>query len=108
MTKASFPPSAPNTNISIERNLVADSGRSGIWVGQLDGGRISDNVINGWDRYPALPLLGVDPQTRAQLLQDFTRPLVIHDSQNIQTLHNVFRPDASANNDKCFNGGSKC
>lgn len=68
-----FPASAPNTNVSIERNRVVDSGRSGIWVGELDGGTISDNVINKWDRHPELPLFGVNPQVRAQLRQDFTQ-----------------------------------
>jgi hypothetical protein len=72
-----FPTSAPNTNVSIERNRVINSGRSGIWVGQLDGGAVRDNVIAGRNRRPELPLFGVDPQTRAQLLQDFTQPLAI-------------------------------
>jgi hypothetical protein len=84
-----FPVSAPNTNISIERNRVVDSGRSGIWVGELDGGAIHDNVIIRWDRHPELPLFGVNPQTRAQLLQDFTRPLVIHNSQNVEIRGNI-------------------
>jgi hypothetical protein len=94
-----FPNSAPNTNISIARNLIADSGRSGIWVGQLNGGTITDNVIIGWNLRPGLPLFGVDPQTRAQLLQDFTQPLVIHNSPGVLTRHNVFRPVAGADND---------
>jgi hypothetical protein len=94
-----FPNSAPNTNISIARNLVVDSGRSGIWVGQLNGGTIIDNVIIGWNLHPELPLFGVDPQTRAQLLQDFTQPLVIHNSPDVLTRHNLFRPVAAADND---------
>jgi hypothetical protein len=97
--KGLFPTSAPNTNISIARNRIVNSGRSGIWVGQLDGGTIRDNVIVGWNRHPELPLFGVDPQTRAQLLQDFTQPLVIHNSRNIETRHNVFRADAGAADD---------
>jgi hypothetical protein len=97
--KGLFPTSAPNTNISIESNRIVNSGRSGIWVGQLDGGTIRDNVIVGWNRHPELPLFGVDPQTRAQLLQDFTQPLVIHNSRNIEAHHNVFRVDAGADDD---------
>jgi hypothetical protein len=84
-----FPAASPNTNITIERNEVTDSGRSGIWVGELDGGAISHNVIAGWDRHPELPLNGVDPQTAAGLLQDFTQPLVVHNSQNVGTRDNV-------------------
>jgi hypothetical protein len=78
-----FSPAAANTNISILRNKVADSGRTGIWVGELDGGDIRDNVVTRWDQHPELPLFGVDAQTRAQLLQDFAQPLVIHDSRDV-------------------------
>jgi Right handed beta helix region len=94
-----FPISAPNTNVSIERNRIVNSGRSGIWVGQLAGGVIRDNVVIRWNRHPELPFFGVDPQTRAQLLQDFTQPLVIHNSQNVETRHNIFRSDGSADDD---------
>jgi hypothetical protein len=73
---------------AIEGNRVVDSGRSGIWVGELDGGTVSDNVINHWDQHPELPLFGINPQMRAQLLQDFTWPVVIHNSQNVETLGN--------------------
>jgi len=90
-----FPASAPNTNISIERNRVVDSGRSGIWVGELEGGAIRDNVVIRWDRHPELPLFGVNPQTRAQLLQDFTQPLVVHNSQNVDIQGNVTNSDAN-------------
>lgn len=100
-----FPNSAPNTNISITRNLIMDSGRSGIWVGQLDGGTITDNVVSGWDLHPELPLFGVDPQTSAQLLQDFTEPLVIHNSSGVGTSQNVFRPGASKDAMQCCGSG---
>jgi hypothetical protein len=94
-----FPASAPNTNVSIERNRIVNSGRSGIWVGQLAGGVIRDNVVIRWNQHPELPLFGVDPQTRAQLLQDFTQSLVIHNSQNVETRRNVFRSNGSADDD---------
>jgi hypothetical protein len=51
------------------------------------------------NRHPELPLFGVDAQTRAQLLQDFAQPLVIHNSSNVETHHNVFRSDADAEDD---------
>ena len=78
-----FSTASPNTNISISRNLIVNSGRTGIWVGELDGGEIKGNRISGWDRHPELPLFGVNVATRAQLLQDFTQPWVVHDSLNI-------------------------
>jgi len=84
-----FPAASPNTNITIERNKVVDSGRTGIWIGELDGGAVRHNVIAGWDQHPELPLNGVDAQTRAGLLQDFTQPLVVHNSQNVDTRDNV-------------------
>jgi hypothetical protein len=78
-----FSTASPNTNISISRNVIVNSGRSGIWVGELDGGEIKGNRISGWDRHPELPLFGVNVATRAQLLQDFTQALVVHDSLNV-------------------------
>jgi len=83
-----LPAAMPNTNISIGRNHVIDSGRSGIWVGELDGGTIRDNVIIRWNRHPEFPIFGVNPQTRAQLLQDFTQ-LVIRNSQNVEIQGNT-------------------
>jgi hypothetical protein len=83
-----FSAASPNTNISILRNKVANSGRTGIWVGELDHGEIADNVITRWNQYPELPLFGVDAQTRAQLLQDFTAPLVIHHSRDVSQRDN--------------------
>jgi hypothetical protein len=92
--KGLFPAVQANTNIAIQGNLVADSGRSGIWVGELDGGEISRNVIVHWDRHPELPLFGVSTQTRAQLLQDFTQPLVVHNSIDIREHDNATNLDA--------------
>lgn len=90
-----FPASTPNTNVAIEGNRVIDSGRSGIWVGELDGGTISGNVISHWDLHPELPLFGVNAQVGAQLLQDFTQALVVHNSQSVATSGNV--TDAKTN-----------
>ena len=90
--KNDFPASSPNTNIVIERNTVLDSGRSGIWVNELSSGAIRDNVVRGWDQHPELPLNGVDPQTRAEILQDSSQPLVVHNSPNVAVDGNVTDP----------------
>jgi hypothetical protein len=90
----------PDTNISIERNLVVNSGRSGIWVDGIDGGSISDNIIDGWDRHPELPFFGVNAQTQTQLLQDFKQPLVVHNSQAVQTNGNVMRQSSGATSEE--------
>ena len=84
-----FAASSPNTNIVIEGNTVLNSGRTGIWVNELSGGAIRNNIVTGWDQHPELPLNGVDPQTRAALLQDFSQPLVVHNSEGVEVDGNV-------------------
>jgi hypothetical protein len=75
----------PNSNISIIGNKIVNSGRSGIWVGELNGGVIQGNKIKRWDRHPELPVFGVNAQVAAQLMQDFTQPVVVRNSQNVST-----------------------
>jgi hypothetical protein len=87
--KNDFPASSPNTNIAIERNTVLDSGRSGIWVNEVASGAIRNNIIDGWDQHPELPLNGVDAQTRAEILQDSSQPLVVRNSPNVEVVGNV-------------------
>jgi hypothetical protein len=94
-----FPEQQANTNIMIQGNRVVDSGRSGIWVGELDGGGISDNVILRWNRHPELPTFGIDAQTRAQLLQDFTQPLVVYNSVNVRGHDNFTDFEAGLDDD---------
>jgi hypothetical protein len=67
----------------IQNKFIFDSSRCGIWVGELNGGTIWDNLIVGYDKYPELPLFGVSPQEITQLLQDFTHPIVLHYSQQV-------------------------
>jgi hypothetical protein len=83
-----FATGVPNTNITIEGNYISGSGRSGIWVGELNTGSIRDNCILRWNQHPELPMVGVPPQYRAELSQEFAHPLVIRDSANVQTLNN--------------------
>jgi hypothetical protein len=99
-TKNDFPASSPNTNISIERNTVLNSGRTGIWVNGVAGGAFRDNVVRGWDRHPELPLNGVDAQTRAELLQDFNQALVVHNGRNLKVRDNVTNPSLVGDNEK--------
>jgi hypothetical protein len=87
--KNDFTATSPNTGIVIERNTVIDSGRTGIWVNEVSGGAIRNNVVKGWDQHPELPLNGVDPQTRTELLHDFAQALVVHNSQNLELDGNV-------------------
>jgi hypothetical protein len=91
-----FSTAMPNSNISIVRNRIVNSGRSGIWLDGLNGGSVSDNVILGWDRHPELPFYGVNAQVEAELKQDFTQALITHNSQNVATGGNVTRQEGGA------------
>jgi hypothetical protein len=97
--KGQFAAATPSTNISIERNRVVNSGRSGIWVNGVNGGSISDNIIDGWDRHPELPFFGVNAPTKAQLQQDFKLPLVVHNSQDVETRGNVTNSNPAADDE---------
>jgi hypothetical protein len=83
-----FPQVARNTNITIRSNSITDSGRAGVWIGQLDGGTVQDNVIVRWNQHPELPYFGVPAQTQAQLVQDATQPVVTRLSSNVTTTNN--------------------
>ncbi len=88
-----FVSSQPNSNVSIQFNIVHSSGRTGIWVGQLNGGTISYNSIIDWNLYPNLPIF---PPEFAQLRQDFTQPIVVHDNQNVTVYDNLTVPRAKS------------
>ena len=79
-----YPTSPVNTNVTIRGNHILNSGRSGIWIGALNGGAIEDNTIDNWDRHPELPLFGVNATTAAILEQDFTLPIASLNSSNLQ------------------------
>lgn len=74
-----------NSNISIQNNFVSGSGRGGIWIGELDGGAVSDNVVTAWNTHPELPVW-----QGAQFQQDFAQPLAIHYSQGVTSSNNTF------------------
>jgi hypothetical protein len=71
-----FGPIPSNTNIEIRSNFVADSGRAGVWLGNLAGGTVQDNVIVRWNSRPELPYNGMSTQTVAQIMQDAKQPIV--------------------------------
>lgn len=75
-----------NSNVSILNNYVADSGRTGIWIGEVNGGTVSGNVIVRWNQHPELQPEGVNP-----FPQDFEQPLVVHFNQNVNMVNNVMQ-----------------
>ena len=83
-------PAAPvNTNVTILGNRIANSGRSGIWIGALDGGIVTDNTIDNWDRHPELPLFGVNLRTAEILRPSFKLPIASFKSRNLQIQGNA-------------------
>jgi hypothetical protein len=98
--KGQFSAATPETNIAIEHNRIINSGRSGIWVDGINSASITDNTILGWDRHPELPFFGVNAQTQAQLLQDFKQPLVVHNSEGVETSGNVTRQNTGAGSEE--------
>ena len=84
----SFATEPSNTNISILNNYIADSGMSGIWIGELNGGLIQNNRIIRWDRHPELPLW-IPPQYAAQAEEDRHVPIVIRYSSAVTNQNNT-------------------
>lgn len=89
-----FASGASNTNISITNNSIADSARSAIWVGELNGGTIANNLIGLYDQHPELPIWGIPPQFLTQVAQDFASPIVIRYSTGVTSQGNVISPTA--------------
>lgn len=85
-----FVPQPVNTNISVLNNYIADSGRAGIWIGELNGGTVSGNVVTRWNEYPNLPVWGDAP-----FPQDFAQPLVVRYSQDVNTAGNIFQAQSN-------------
>lgn len=79
-----------NSNISILNNYVAGSGRGGIWIGELNGGSVNNNVVVNWNQYPNLPVWGDNP-----FPGDFAQPLVVRLSQNVDTANNIMQANSA-------------
>jgi hypothetical protein len=94
-SSSEFASGTPNSHIIIEGNYISDSGRSGIWVGELNSGSIRDNCTLRWNQHPELPVFGVPPQQGVLLRQDFGQPLVVRNSPNVKTLNNSTQPSAT-------------
>ncbi len=87
-----FASAAGNTNISIVDNTILDSGRSGIWVGEVNGGVIQRNKIIGHNRHAELPIFGIPPPFVTQVNADFAVPLVVRYSTGVTKQDNVIHP----------------
>lgn len=79
---------ATNTNITIRNNYIADSGRAGIWLGEIEPGTVQDNVIVRWNRHPELPYNGLPAPATSLLAQDAMQPIVTRIAANVNATNN--------------------
>src|SRR5262249_19394147 len=90
-----FARSPANTNISVVGNLVANSGRTGIWIADSAGGVVKDNVIAKWNQHPELPVWGLDSNDLPIALQDFSRAVAVRFSSNVSLTNNLMLPSTT-------------
>lgn len=85
-----FSSNAGNTGIDIARNYIADSGRSGIWLGETAGGELEDNVVLRSSRWPTLGgTFGIPGPFVQQVEDDALIPIAIHYSSGIVETGNL-------------------
>ena len=79
-----FATASSNSDITIQNNYVSDSGRSGIWVGELNGGTLQNNLVIRSNQNPSLGgIFGIPPPFQTQVTQDALQPVVIHYSSAV-------------------------
>ena len=78
-----------NRQVTIAGNQILDSGRSGIWITNVAGGSIRDNVITRHGQRRDLPIVGVPVADRAQLQRDFQEPIVVRSSDAVDVAANL-------------------
>jgi uncharacterized protein (TIGR03437 family) len=80
----SFATASSNSNVSILNNFIIYSGRSGLWIGELSGGTLENNVVIASNQTPTLGgLFGIPTQFQSQVTQDSTTPIVIRYSTGV-------------------------
>jgi len=85
----SFATASSNTDITIQNNYIADSGRSGIWLGELNGGTATNNLIARWYQQPNLPVWGIPGQFLTQVDADLSSAIVTHYDTGVTTTGNT-------------------
>ena len=79
-----FSSSPGNENITIQNNYIADSGRSGMWVGEVNGGTLQNNLVIRSSQNPNLGgVYGIPAALQGQVMQDALTPVVIHYSSSV-------------------------
>ena len=89
MVKSITPPNLigtvpTNSNLAIANNYVADSTRSGMWIGEVNGGTLQNNLVIRYSQNPTLGgTWGVDSSNLSEVQQDALLPVVIRSSTGV-------------------------
>jgi hypothetical protein len=78
-----------NSGLTITNNFIADSGRAGVWVGELSGGEVRDNVIVRWNARPNLPYWGMNAADEEIARDDATLAVAVRFSENVNVSGNT-------------------
>jgi hypothetical protein len=73
---------APNSNVTITGNSIVNSGRGGIWVGNVNGGMVQNNSTLLFNQHPELAYWGVSTTVAKQLRLDSSQPIVVRSSSS--------------------------
>jgi hypothetical protein len=85
-----FASSKANTNINIANNYIADSRRSGIWLGEVSNGTLENNLLIRSNRHPMLAdTWGIPAPFVNQVMEDALAPLVVHYSGGVKETGNT-------------------
>jgi uncharacterized protein (TIGR03437 family) len=91
-----FSTNSANSNVTVVNNYIADGDRSGIWVGELNGGTIQNNTILRSSQQPTLGgTFGIPGTFVNQVTQDALQPLVMHYDSNININNNTIAANSS-------------
>ena len=96
-TNADQVSTSPHSNITVTGNRVTNSPRSAIRFENVNGGSISNNIIQGSGLDPSLNLYTIPGccETSAQYLADFSMPVLTTSSEAISTIGNAIAANTS-------------
>jgi hypothetical protein len=77
-----------NSSVTIRSNYVADSGRAGIWVGQVTNGAVYDNVVVRWFRRPEMLVWGLTRDDESWVRDDFDESIAVRFSGSVELVNN--------------------
>ncbi|HEY3836664.1 MAG TPA: hypothetical protein VGL72_08830 [Bryobacteraceae bacterium] len=89
--------STPHSNITITGNRITNSPRTAIRLENVNGGSISNNIIQGYGLNPSLNLYLIPGccETQAQYLADFSMPLLITNTMGLANSGNAITVNLS-------------